>query len=326
MLKSEIRTRNGTPRLYIEGKETTAVAYTTYFEERSAYLDFLAAGFRIFFVNVAMTRLPINSHETGFTPFRVGVFDEEGKEDYSEFEAAVRKILRACPEAIIFPRIYVSMPRWWTERHPDDVADTNKAGKREVLFSEAFRKDAEELLLKIVRHIKSADYAARVGGWQICGGQTQEWFYPDMRGGLGTKAAEKAYARYLKENFGEDGLPPAYEEYESVGEAVQRSENARRYAVFANLAVAKTLEGFAAAVVSDKRIQMAIPNLYKTNGYILCPYSALVYTGLMDYRSHPGPRREALMLTDYDPRESRETVIRALAISDQELDDWRAGE
>ena len=41
MLKSEIRTRNGTPRLYIEGKETTAVAYTTYFEERSAYLDFL---------------------------------------------------------------------------------------------------------------------------------------------------------------------------------------------------------------------------------------------------------------------------------------------
>ena len=262
MLKSEIRTKNGTPRLYIEGKETTAVAYTTYFEERSAYLDFLAAGFRIFFVNVPMTRLPINSHETGFTPFRVGVFDEEGKEDYSEFEAAVRKILRACPEAIIFPRIYVSMPRWWTERHPDDVADTNKAGKREVLFSEAFRKDAEELLLKIVRHIKSADYAARVGGWQICGGQTQEWFYPDMRGGLGTKAAERAYARYLKEGFGEDGMPPAYEEYESVGDAVQRSENARRYAVFANLAVAKTLEGFAAAVKRETDRTQIVGSFY----------------------------------------------------------------
>ena len=81
-------------------------------------------------------------------------------------------------------------------------------------------------------------------------------------------------------------------------------------------------DGFAAAVVSDKRIRMAIPNLYNTNGYMLCPYSALVYTGLMDYRSHPGPRRAALMLTDYDPRECADTVIHALAISDQELKDW----
>ena len=81
-------------------------------------------------------------------------------------------------------------------------------------------------------------------------------------------------------------------------------------------------EGISAAVVGDKRVKLAIPNLYHTNGYILCPYSALVYTGLMDYRSRPGPRRAALMLTDYDPRESSDTVIRALAISDQELRDW----
>ena len=81
-------------------------------------------------------------------------------------------------------------------------------------------------------------------------------------------------------------------------------------------------EGFSAAVISDKRIRTAMPNLYNTNGYILCPYSALAYTGLMDYRSHPGPRRAALMLTEYDPRQNAATVIRALAISDQELRDW----
>ena len=248
MLKSEIIYRDGKPRLYIKGEETVPVAYTTYFEERSAYLDFLKAGFRIFFVNVSMTRLPINSHQTGFTPFRVGVFDTEGKEDYSEFEAAVRKILAACPDAIIFPRIYVSMPRWWTERHPNDVIETNMAGEREVLFSDAFRKDGEALLLKIVRHIKNADYAARIGGWQICGGQTQEWFYPDMKGGLGTRAAERAYAAWHTEHYGEAAIPPAYEEYADRGEVRQGSENARRYAIFANLAVAKTLDGFAAAV------------------------------------------------------------------------------
>ena len=84
--------------------------------------------------------------------------------------------------------------------------------------------------------------------------------------------------------------------------------------------------GFTASVVGDKRVQLAIPNLYNTNGYILCPYSALVYAGLMDYRSHPGPRRAALMLSEFDPRENLDTVVRALAISDRELDDWRAGE
>lgn len=81
-------------------------------------------------------------------------------------------------------------------------------------------------------------------------------------------------------------------------------------------------EGISAAVVSDQRMKLAIPNLYRTNGYILCPYSALVYMGLMDYRSRPGPRRAALMLTDYDPRECADTVTRALAISDRELKEW----
>ena len=81
-------------------------------------------------------------------------------------------------------------------------------------------------------------------------------------------------------------------------------------------------EGFSAAVVSDRRMRLAIPNLYNTNGYIMGPYSALVYTGLMDYRSHPGPRRTALMLTQYDPREDADLVTRALILSDEELEHW----
>ncbi len=81
-------------------------------------------------------------------------------------------------------------------------------------------------------------------------------------------------------------------------------------------------DGISATVVGDDRVRRAIPNLYHTNGYILCPYSALCYTGLMDYRSRPGRRRGTVMLTDRDPRQSADTVIRALAISDSELRDW----
>ena len=81
-------------------------------------------------------------------------------------------------------------------------------------------------------------------------------------------------------------------------------------------------EGLYASVIGDGRVKLAIPNLYRTNGYILCPYSALVYAGLMDYRSRPGPRRTALMLTDHDPRECADTVTKALDISAEELRSW----
>ncbi len=77
--------------------------------------------------------------------------------------------------------------------------------------------------------------------------------------------------------------------------------------------------GFYAGVVSDKRMAMAITNLYKTNGYILCPYSALVYMGLLDYHSQPGPRRPALMLTEHDPRENAQVIVDALETLDGEV-------
>ena len=109
MLKSEIKIKNGNPCLYIDDQPTAAMAYTTYFEERSRCADFAGIGCRLFFVNASFTALPINSFATGFSPFRVGVFEDINSPDYSEFEREVHRILTACPDAVIFPRIYVSM-------------------------------------------------------------------------------------------------------------------------------------------------------------------------------------------------------------------------
>lgn len=77
-----------------------------------------------------------------------------------------------------------------------------------------------------------------------------------------------------------------------------------------------------ASVIGVSRVERDISNLYHTNGYILCPRSALVYGGLMDHRSRPGPRRTALMLTESDPRESGEAVCRILGITDRDLRSW----
>ena len=82
MLKSEIRMIGDRPTLYLDGHPATPMAYTTYFEERSDAAAFAKAGYRIFFVNLSFTSLPINNF-TGFTPFRVGAFENPDAPDFS---------------------------------------------------------------------------------------------------------------------------------------------------------------------------------------------------------------------------------------------------
>ena len=280
MLKSSIKTENGKPCLYIDNQRTSAMAYTTYFEERSCYKDFIDMGYRIFFVNVSLTKAPINNF-TGFTPFRIGVFENPECPDYSELENAVRKILRACPNAVIFPRIYVSMPKWWIESHPSDVVSTPRGGLREILFSEAFRKDGAELLDRLVQHVQDSDYAHRIGGWQICGGQTQEWFHHNLNGSL-CAAAETPYRNWVKENFGIDGATlPKPEDFIYTDHSYNECENARRYSVFCNLGVAKTIDYFARLIKEKTKYEQIVGAFYgysfETNGTVLFGSHALRY-------------------------------------------------
>lgn len=78
-------------------------------------------------------------------------------------------------------------------------------------------------------------------------------------------------------------------------------------------------KGVQVAVVSQRRMESTIPNLYKTCGYIADPYTALVYSGLMDYRARAGEGRPALILSDESPAFSLELLSRYMSISQAEL-------
>jgi threonine synthase len=80
-------------------------------------------------------------------------------------------------------------------------------------------------------------------------------------------------------------------------------------------------KGLYAAVVSQKRMESVIYNVYRTNTYLLDPYSALAYGGLQDYRASVGEGRITLLVTERSPICSAATVAKAMGITVQELKD-----
>lgn len=78
-------------------------------------------------------------------------------------------------------------------------------------------------------------------------------------------------------------------------------------------------EGMYAAVNSSERLMAVIPNAYRTFDHVLCPYSAMVYTGVMDYQSVTGKYNKVLMLCDYSPLLSLDVTAKAMGIRASEL-------
>jgi len=81
----------------------------------------------------------------------------------------------------------------------------------------------------------------------------------------------------------------------------------------------KMRRGVHISVVSQPRVKDTIPSVYGNSGYVLSPYDALAYAGLLDYRSRVGERRCALVLSERAPKHDLNFVADALNISTSEL-------
>lgn len=75
-----------------------------------------------------------------------------------------------------------------------------------------------------------------------------------------------------------------------------------------------------ASVVGSKRVLSAIPNLYKTNSYLPGLYTALAYSGMLDYRARTGESRLAIVLSEQSPVCHADAVSEAMRISREELE------
>ena len=78
-------------------------------------------------------------------------------------------------------------------------------------------------------------------------------------------------------------------------------------------------QGIFAAVVSGKRAELAIPNLYRTNSMLMDLSTAFAYCGMMDYRAKNKETAAALLLRDNGPVTATDEISRALGISEDAL-------
>ena len=267
-MNSSIEFKNGKPYISIGGSLHYPLAYTTYFEECGEFSDFMKAGYKMFFINVSFTEQAINN-VSGFSPFRTGVF--EGNEpDYREFDTAVGELLAQCPDAFIFPRINVAMPRKWIENNLAECVCT-PSGMREALWSEKYLHDGVELLSTLVSHIRFADYSQSIAGYQVCGGTTQEWMHHDMAGSFSEKGVEKFHL-WMNEKYNADTVPEIRKE--DLFKAGY-NETVSRYGEFCCETAANAVEHFCKALKKLINNEQVVGAFYGYNAFVNDPLLGL---------------------------------------------------
>lgn len=194
MVTSKIAPYNGVPTLFVNGVPLPGMAYITYFTEKNRYDDFAAAGVKLFSLPVFFSEQPLNEH--GRTPkFADGIF--ENGEHFEIMDREMERLLQAAPNALVFPRLNCALPRAWELANPDELCDhavhtvDGVARHRACFSSDAWAKETERLMTRFINYVSTQPYADHIIGYQIAGGNTEEWFSFDQRGSIGKRSREK---------------------------------------------------------------------------------------------------------------------------------------
>ena len=192
-ITSEVQIRHGIPTLSVNGRQADRVAYMTYLTENNRYEDFAQAGYRVYSLPLFFGTNNLNEF-SGSRSFTRGIYDTEIP-CYTEFDRNIKRILSVCPDAMILPRVNVNLSETWEAAHPEELCDISKnadpSHRRACLASDAWVEEVKQLLSQLVAHIESSPYVNSIIGYQIAGGNTEEWLAYDGNAFLGRRAREK---------------------------------------------------------------------------------------------------------------------------------------
>ena len=198
MVRSRIQTEKEISKLLINEEKQYELAYMTYLTDRNRYEDFVREGYELFSFPVFFGTNHLNEHSK-LTVFTKGIFDDIMQPDFSIVDHDVEMILEACPNAYIFPRVNVSLSRRWELEHREELCDSYPDGElgRASFASDLWAEEVKRELSLFIQHMQSMPYAEHIVGYQVAGGNTEEWLPVDVNGISGQRALEK-YEAYLK--------------------------------------------------------------------------------------------------------------------------------
>ena len=177
---ASVRQHNGVPTLFTDGQPHSGMAFASYAAEASVFRDFAKVGVDLFSFVATPTGLAYHTH------YDLDVWVSPDEFDYTPFDDRVGRVLEANRKAMIFPRLSLSAPKWWLDRHPDDIALGIDADGRMAPIvdggklapswaSDAWRRDTIGGLVRLIKHIEGSDYADRIIGYHLVSGTTEEW-------------------------------------------------------------------------------------------------------------------------------------------------------
>lgn len=104
--------------------------------------------------------------------------------------------------------------------------------------------------------------------------------------------------------------------YAEVARFLKTVNNGKVYKIPEEM-LTKLNNGLFCTVVSNNRIGATLNSFYRSNNYIIEPYTALSYGGLQDYRAKTGNGTMALLLADQSPLAYAQEIEEANGLSKQ---------
>uniref|UniRef100_UPI003217A31D hypothetical protein n=1 Tax=uncultured Draconibacterium sp. TaxID=1573823 RepID=UPI003217A31D len=178
LAKAERRKCNGRPTLFVDGEPFAWQGYSFYDYQPGSVMEFGEHGSNLFLIpTCAGSHLHHCAATTWIAP---------GEFDFGEITERVSFSLQGNPDGKICLRVSLTMPPFSTQKHTDELAQirTDKGdlvweetSTRSVsLASEAWRRDQEMALRKLIEFCKSQPWANRLIGILISAEVTEEWF------------------------------------------------------------------------------------------------------------------------------------------------------
>ena len=187
--RTEVKMLMGRPIFFCDGKPVARPLFATYVPDKKYYEQMAkAAGCTLFNFQTNCA-----SSDGAFSK---DVWVEPDKWDFSEMDERAHAILSADPNALIFPRIFIGVPKWWYEKYPEEmiVLDNGKTLYDQPcnpfanvwlrpypsLASRKWKEDMTFALRKTLEHIRTSDWGKNIFGYELASLGSEEWYFMNV--------------------------------------------------------------------------------------------------------------------------------------------------